>query len=230
MIVGGVLFGFFAGFTYWFPKITGYKLNEKIGAYAAWCWILGFVVAFMPLYILGLMGATRRLDHYDPKTGWAPLFALAGVGVLIVLLGFCIQVWQIIVSIKQRKQNLDTTGDPWDGRTLEWTTASPPPFYNFARIPVVHERDPFWIMKQSQQKPHPLPLEPIHMPKNTSLGVFIGAFSFALGFALTWHMMWLAALSSLGAFACLIARLFHKHTEFTVSVEEIQRIEARRPS
>ena len=128
MIVGGVVFGYFAGITYWFPKIFGFKLNERLGRYAFWCWSVGFTLAFVPLDILGLMGATRRLDHYDASLGWQGLFAVAGVGALIVGAGIGFQLLQFVVSFRQRRQNMDTTGDPWNGRTLEWSTASPVPF------------------------------------------------------------------------------------------------------
>ncbi len=158
VIIGGVVFGLFAGFTYWWPKIFGYKLNEKWGEYAFFCWIFGFLLAFIPLYILGLMGATRRLDHYDPATGWQPLSSFALIGALIIGLGIFCQAVQILVSIRDRKKNRDTTGDPWDGRTLEWSLSSPPPFYNFAVIPEVHERDDFWAVKESGKKRGKTPL------------------------------------------------------------------------
>jgi cytochrome o ubiquinol oxidase subunit 1 len=149
MAIGGALFGIFAGITYWWPKVTGFKLNEKIGKRAFWFWLTGFFVSFTPLYILGFMGATRRMDHYAASTGYQALFITSGFGLIIIATGAALQVWQIIVSVKERKQNLDTTGDPWDGRTLEWATTSPPPFYNFAVIPTVTDRDAFWESKQS---------------------------------------------------------------------------------
>src|SRR5438045_6056980 len=127
MIIGGALFGIFAGITYWFPKVTGFKLNERLGKIAFWFWLSGFFTSFGPLYILGLMGATRRLDHYDPSTGWQPLFIVSAIGFLLISTGIAVQVLQIFVSFKQKKQQLDTTGDPWNARTLEWSTASPPP-------------------------------------------------------------------------------------------------------
>ncbi len=145
MIIGGVLFGFFAGVAYWFPKVTGFRLNERLGKWAFWSWIVGFLLAFMPLYILGFMGATRRLYVVDPA--WQPLFIVAAVGVCVIFLALTFQVLQIVVSIRQRKQRLDLTGDPWNGRTLEWATSSPPPFYNFAVIPKVEGRDAWWIAK-----------------------------------------------------------------------------------
>jgi cytochrome o ubiquinol oxidase subunit 1 len=226
VIIGGVLFGFFAGFSYWFPKFMGYKLDERTGRYAFWCWMIGFLVSFLPLYILGLMGATRRLNHYEASTGWQPLFIVAGVGVLIILAGFGFQVLQILVSYRNRHQNKDTTGDPWNGRTLEWSTTSPPPFYNFAIVPQVHERDAFWAMKQVH--PHSSKkYEAIHMPKNTATGFYIGALSFTFGFGLIWYIWWMAALSFIGMMACLIVRLYDKDTDYHVSAEEVAEIEKR---
>lgn len=227
VIIGGVVFGFFAGYTYWFPKFTGFKLNEKLGKYAFWCWILGFLIAFTPLYLLGFMGATRRLDYYNVQE-WQPLFIVASLGAMLVLLGFGFQVLQLLVSIKQRKENRDLTGDPWNGRTLEWSTSSPPPFYNFAFTPEVHERDAFWIAKHAKEKPLPRKYHDIHMPINTPTGVFIGALSFVFGFAMIWYMFWLAILSGLGIIACCIAHLRIKHTEYLVPAKEVEELETRR--
>jgi len=149
MVIGGALFGIFAGISYWFPKVMGFRLNERIGKYAFWFWVTGVVTSFTPLYILGLMGASRRLDHYDPSLGWQSLFMVAGLGMVIIGIGVALQILQIVVSIIQNKENRDASGDPWDGRTLEWATASPPPEYNFAIIPKVTDRDAFWQMKQA---------------------------------------------------------------------------------
>jgi len=229
MIIGGVLFGTFAGFSYWFPKIIGFTLNERIGKWAFSCWILGFILAFSPLYILGLMGATRRLDHYDASTGWQPLFLIASVGVAVIFIGFGLQILQILVSIKQRKAHMDTTGDPWNGRTLEWSTSSPAPFYNYAIIPQVTCRDPFWEEKQAGTKISEKPIyNPFHMPKNTPLGMFIGLFAFLLGFAIIWHILWLIAVGLIGILTCVIIRLSDDHTEYTVSIQEIEKIEGSR--
>lgn len=226
MVIGGVLFGFLAGITYWFPKIVGFKLNERLGKYAFWCWFIGFLLAFMPLYILGLMGASRRLDHYEASTGWQPLFIVAAIGVVIIMCGIAFQILQIIVSIKERKENRDITGDPWNGRTLEWSTSSPPPFYNFAFIPEVHERDPFWTMKHTQRVEKPQ-YKDIHMPKNTSIGLFMGGFSFILGFALIWHITWLGISGLMGLIICLIVRMFDDDTDYYVLAAEVEKIEAK---
>lgn len=226
MLIGGVVFGFFAGLTYWFPKIFGFRLNEKLGKYAFWCWIIGFLLAFVPLYILGLMGATRRLDSYDPALGWQPLFIVAGIGVVVIGLGVAIQVLQLYVSLKQRKANLDTTGDPWNGRTLEWSTASPPPFYNFAHIPEVDDRDAFWEIKRAGKKLQNSPYESIQLPKNTAMPLILSGLAFLGGFAIVWHIYWLAILSFVAVIFCLILRNLKDNYEYTVPAADIAKIEA----
>ena len=226
MIVGGVVFGFFAGITYWFPKFMGFKLNERLGRYAFWCWLIGFLVAFTPLYILGMMGATRRLDHYDASLGWQGLFIVAGVGVLIIGLGIAFQILQIVVSVIQRKKNLDTTGDPWNGRTLEWSTTSPPPFYNYATTPAVSERDAFWEMKRAKKNPAVV-YEDIEVPKNTSLGLLIGGFAFCIGFGLVWHMWWLAAVGLVGIIVCAIVRVSNDETDYVITAAQVAKLESK---
>lgn len=223
MIVGVALFGIFAGVTYWFPKIFGIKLNERIGKQAFWFWFVGFFVSFVPLYILGFMGATRRLDHYAASTGWQPLYATALVGFCIISCGVAMQIYQLIVSI--REKNYDNTGDPWNGRTLEWSTPSPPPFYNFPFIPKVTNRDEFWEMKQNKNKRPQGPYQDIHMPKNTGMGIYISIISFVLAFALVWYIFWLAFLSLAGVIACVIILSWDDHPEYTVSAKEVARIE-----
>lgn len=227
VIIGGVLFGFFAGITYWFPKITGFKLDENLGHYAFWLWFVGFLVAFMPLYMLGFMGATRRLNHYEASTGWHPLFVVACVGALIILCAVGLQVLQLIVSIKNRKHYSDTTGDPWNGRTLEWSIPSPPPLYNFAIVPKVDKRDAFWEMKKNSPEPKKTHYEDIHMPKNTPIGLFIGGFSLIFGFALTWHIFWLALIGFVGAIVCLIIRLSEDDIDihYYIPAKEVEKIE-----
>jgi cytochrome o ubiquinol oxidase subunit 1 len=228
MIIGGVAFGAFAGVTYWFPKFAGFKLNERLGKYAFWCWLIGFLLAFVPLYILGLMGATRRLDHYAASTGWQGLFIVAGVGLAFILAGVGFQILQIVVSIVQRKKNRDLTGDPWDGRSLEWSTASPPPAYNFAVLPEVHGREAFWEAKHAKTPPPKPKFTAIRMPKNSPLAVLIGALSLAFGFAIIWYMWWLAIIALLGIITCLIVRTSQRETEYTISVERVAQIEAER--
>lgn len=227
MIIGGVVFGYFAAITYWFPKVFGFTLNERLGKYAAGCWIIGFLLAFIPLYILGMMGATRRLNHYDASLGWQGLFIVAGVGVAVIGMGIALQILQFIVSIRQRKQNLDTTGDPWDGRTLEWSTSSPAPEYNFAVIPTVATRDAFWQQKKLKQKPS-TNYKPIEVPKNTPIGLYIAVISFVVGFAIVWHMYWLVPIGLAGIVGCILKRTFDEDSTRTISVAEIKKIEAAR--
>ena len=228
VIIGGVLFGFFAGYTYWFPKITGFRLNERIGRYAFLFWFCGFLLAFLPLYVLGFMGATRRLNHYSELTGWQPYFLVAGVGVVLIIIGLGLLALQLIVSIKKRHAYRDKTGDPWDGRTLEWSIPSPPPLYNFAIEPIVEGKDAFWAMKYEKNKPVEKPhYEPIHMPKNTPTGLFVGALALLFSFSVIWHIYWLALVAFILVIICLIIHLSNDDVEFTISAEEVEKIEAK---
>jgi len=222
--VGGVVFGYFAGITYWFPKYVGFRLNERLGAYAFWCWLSGFVLAFVPLYILGFMGATRRLDHYDSSLGWQGLFIVAGIGALIIMCGVGFQILQIAVSILQRKQNMDTTGDPWDGRTLEWSTVSPPPFYNFAVLPEVTERDTYWEQKQHPVH-HKTQYEDIELPKNSMLGMVIALGALMFGFAMVWHILWLAIVGFLLIILTVIIRISDDDKEYILTAAEVEKME-----
>ncbi len=224
MVIGGVLFGIFCGITYWFPKITGLKLNERIGRSAFWCWIIGFCTSFIPMYVLGFMGATRRLDHYDASTGWQPLFVLMLIGGIIIVIGVALQFAQILASVIQKKYLRDATGDPWNGRSLEWATTSPPQFYNFAVIPKVTTRDAFWKMKQAGL-PKPV-YEDIHMPRNTAAGIYISIFAFLVGFAFVWEIVWLAAVSIVGIIVVFVIRGFNENSEYILSAEEVQQHEA----
>jgi len=226
MIVGGALFGIFAGLTYWFPKFTGFRLNERIGKYAFWTWLVGFFVSFVPLYVLGMMGATRRMDTYDPSTGWQPLFMVSLLGACIIMCAVGLQILQLIVSIKQRNKNRDLTGDPWNGRSLEWFTSSPPPFYNFAVIPHVHGRDAFWEMKKDGIKP--VKYEDIELPRNTPMGIYISGFIFLFGLAMVWHA-WLFAIIGLGgAIVCVLLRTFDEDTEYVLTAAEVEKLEITR--
>ncbi len=227
MAIPGVLFAFFAGITYWFPKIFGFKLDEKLGRVAAYFWIIGFLIAFMPLYLLGFKGATRRLDHYEASTGWQPFFVMAAVGAFVIIIGLCVHLAQLYKSIFHQNKNRDLTGDPWDGRTLEWMTASPPPEYNFAKIPKVDRIDWFWYAKKEHLLKKGGPYLPIEMPKNTGLGVYIGGFSFLLGFGLVWYIWWMALVGLIGTIACVILRGMDDHFEHEISAEKIEQIEAK---
>ena len=224
MIVGGVVFGYFAGLTYWFPKFFGFKLDERLGRYAFWFWLSGFLLAFIPLYILGLMGATRRLDHYDASLGWQWLFIVAAVGVMLVLVGVGFQILQLVVSVKQRHQNLDTTGDPWGGRTLEWSTFSPPPAYNFAVIPEVTGKDAFWTMKHKKDHSEPH-YTAIKVPKNTPVPLLLAGLAGGFGFGMIWHIYWLVAASALGIVLTVIIRSTSDDHERTISAAKIREIE-----
>jgi cytochrome o ubiquinol oxidase subunit 1 len=216
MIIGGVLFGFFAGVAYWFPKVFGFKLNERIGKLAFWSWIIGFLLAFIPLYILGFMGATRRLYEIDP--GWQPLFIVAAIGACVIGLGIFFQTLQIIISIIQRKQNI-AGNDPWNGRTLEWSVSSPPPEYNFVTIPTVDGRDAWWLKKQASQNSPAKETAEIVLPKSTPMGLYVAACAFLFGFGLVWHMWWLAALSAVAIVILLIVRSFDEHIEELVRIQ-----------
>lgn len=226
MVIGGVLFGFFAGFTYWFPKFTGFFLDEKLNRYAFWCWFLGFLLAFMPLYMLGFMGATRRLDHYEASLGWHPLFIMAGIGAFIILCGALIQFFGLFWSIKIRKKNWDHSGgDPWNARTLEWSIPSPPPVYNFAIIPTVNQIDPLWAIKRGEAPEQEKQYEDIHMPVNTPMGVYVGALCVAFGFAMTWHIFWLAIISFTAIGICVIIRLSGKDEHEVIPAEQVKKME-----
>ncbi len=227
VIIGGVVFAIMAGLSFWCPKALGFKMNEGFGKASFWFWLVGFYVAFIPLYVLSFMGATRRISHYDYSTGWHPLFVIAFVGMLIIAVGIACQVLQILVSILKAKQNQDYTGDPWDGRTLEWATSSPPPFYNFARVPTVTSLEPHWDAKHNA-KPifdESQPYEDIHMPRNTGIGVLIGLFAFTLSFGLIWYIWWLVIASGLAIFACVVARSLDHDIDYYVPAKEVERIE-----
>ena len=221
MIIGGVVFGFLAGLTYWFPKIFGFTLHEGLGKAAAWCWIIGFVGAFGPLYILGIMGATRRLDSYDASLGWQGLFIVAGIGLMIIMLGVGLQALQLLVSLIKRKEYRDTTGDPWDGRTLEWSVPSPAPYYNFAVQPVVTTRDAFWHMKQTKQE-HSTKFEPFYLPKNSPFGLIIAFAAFLVAFALIWHIWWLAIVGLVGVLAGILVRASDEEPEYLVTHDMVR--------
>ncbi|MGE6322021.1 cytochrome o ubiquinol oxidase subunit I [Pseudomonas oryzihabitans] len=230
VIIGGAVFGYFAGMIYWFPKVFGFKLNEKLNKQAFWCWLIGFYVAFMPLYMLGFMGMTRRLNHYD-NPDWHPFLVTAAIGAGIIALGILSQLWMFYVSIRDRNlpENVDVTGDPWDGRTLEWSTSSPPPFYNFAEVPEVHDIDAYWGMKEKGiTEKKDADYKQIHMPRNTGAGIVISLFALILGFALIWHIWWLAIASFVGCIVTAVVRSYDDDVDYYVPAEEVARIETAR--
>jgi len=224
MIVGGVLFGAFAGLAYWWPKFTGFKLNERLGVYAFWCWLIGFLLAFVPLYILGIMGAARRMDSYDPSLGWQQLFLVAGAGVMLIALGVFFQVLQIAYSIKTRKQNM-VGPDPWNARTLEWDTPTPTPEYNFAVLAPVDSRDAFWEQKK-RKAVRSTEYEDIHVPKNSAIGICFAVLTGMLGFSIIWHIWWLTLVAFIAIVIAIVLTTLREHTERTISAREVAITEA----
>jgi cytochrome o ubiquinol oxidase subunit 1 len=228
VIIGAILFGMFAGYTYWFPKVFGFRLDERLGKAAFWCWFVGFYLAFGPLYVVGLMGMTRRLQHYD-NPAWYPWLLVAMVGAIVILAGIILLVAQLVVSIRNREELRDTTGDPWDGRALEWSTSSPPPPFNFAVLPHVEGTDAYWLMKQRARErgtPEPEPIyQDIEMPRNSATGFVCAFFAAFLGFALIWQIWWLAALAFIGAFATFVVFAWRDRTEYRIPAAEVARID-----
>ncbi|WP_315762746.1 cytochrome o ubiquinol oxidase subunit I [Sphingomonas sp. Y38-1Y] len=227
VIIGGVLFGMFAGINYWWPKAFGFKLDRKWGLVSFWSWVIGFWVAFTPLYILGLMGVTRRLRTFDDPSLqiW---FVIAGIGAAIIAVGIAAFLVQIAVSIMNRDKLRDETGDPWGGRTLEWATASPPPAYNFAFTPVVHDLDAWHDIKARGGKAPAEGYMDIHMPKNTGAGVILAGLSAASGFGLIWHIWWLAAAGLLGVIGYAIWHSFDYDRDYHIPADEVAETERAR--
>ncbi|MBV8250537.1 MAG: cytochrome o ubiquinol oxidase subunit I [Comamonas sp.] len=227
VIIGGVVFAVFAGINYWFPKAFGFKLNEFWGRASFWFWLVGFWVAFTPLYILGLMGVTRRANHFDDPSLqiW---FIIAACGAALIAAGIGCFFIQLAVSIWKRDELRDVTGDPWEGRTLEWATSSPPPQYNFAFTPVVHDIDAWTDMKKHGYQRPLSGFEPIHMPANTGAGVVIAALSSVFGFAMIWHM-WPLAIGSfaLTVLASIIHTFNYKRDYYIPAAEVVATEEAR---
>ncbi|RUP18709.1 cytochrome o ubiquinol oxidase subunit I, partial [Methylobacterium sp.] len=227
VIIGGVLFGMFAGVTFWFPKAFGFKLDEFWGKMALGFWVTGFYVAFMPLYVLGLMGVTRRMQHFDDPSLqiW---FVIAAIGAALIACGIASQIVMFVVSIRNRDKLRDLSGDPWGGRTLEWSTSSPPPDYNFAFTPVVHDSDAWWDMK-NRGFDRPLKgYKPIHMPKNTAAGAILAALNFIFGLAMVWYVWWLAILSFVAIFVVAIAHTFNYNRDYYIPADVVSRTEGQR--
>jgi cytochrome o ubiquinol oxidase subunit I len=221
-----VLFGAFAGYTYWFPKAFGFRLQEGLGKAAFWCWLIGFYVAFMPLYAVGFLGMTRRMQHYDVAE-WRPWLLLAGVGAVVILIGIIFQIAQLVVSIRDRDELRDYTGDPWDGRSLEWATASPPPVFNFAVLPIVTGPDAYWTMKAEAKEGavQPPDYQPIEMPRNSPTGFVCAFFATLMGFALIWQIWWMVIAGLLGAFATFVVFAWRDHDEYEIPAEEVARVD-----
>ena len=230
MLIPGALFGYLAGYQYWFSKVSGFTLDERLGRWAFACWISGFFLAFMPLYVLGLLGMPRRLERYT-EAPWQLLLLIAALGALVILAGIALLIWQLIFSIRNRERLADRTGDPWNGRTLEWLTASPPAPYNFAVVPRVDAVDALSDMKaRATAGRHATAFTEIRIPRNTGIGAVLGALAFVLGFAMVWHIWWLAALAFAGSAAAIVIRSFDDDIETRLSAEDVARMEnARRP-
>jgi cytochrome o ubiquinol oxidase subunit 1 len=227
VIIGGVLFGGMAGYNYWFPKAFGFKLDARLGRLSFWCWFFGFYLAFMPLYALGLLGMTRRMQHYA-DTSWQPYLIVAEVGALVILCGIIATIVQLIVSIRSRDRRRDLTGDPWDGRTLEWSTASPPPEYNFAVFPHVEGLDAYWSAKQQNRATPAGPYEPIEVPSKSANGFVTAFFAVITGFSLIWHIWWLAILGLACALITLLVFGWIGRVDHVISAEALAGAEAMR--
>lgn len=225
-IIGGVVFGYFAGLTFWFPKTFGIKLNERLGKCAFWCWLVGFYVAFVPIYILGFMGMTRRLNHYSAESGWQPYLIVASIGAAIIFVGVVFQILQVLISVKNRKQAeyQDRTGNPWNAATLEWSIPSPPPFYNFAIEPSVDSRDPLWEKKSSDVEAV-TEYQDIHMPRSSGLPIIIAFFSFLVGFGATWDIYWMMIVGLIGVVVTVLMRSFDYNIDYYVKADEVKETE-----
>jgi cytochrome o ubiquinol oxidase subunit 1 len=228
VIIGGVLFGAFAGYTYWFPKAFGFRLHEGLGIAAFWFWLIGFYVAFMPMYALGFLGMTRRMQHYDVAE-WRPWLMLAAAGVVVIMIGIVFQIAQLVFSIRHRAELRDVTGDPWDGRSLEWATASPPPVFNFAVLPEVEGPDAYWEVKRHVRRGGAEGEAPayrdIEMPRNSPTGFVCAFFATIMGFALIWHIWWLVLLGGIGAFATFVVFAWRDHDEYVIPATEVAQID-----
>ncbi|HEY1934512.1 MAG TPA: cbb3-type cytochrome c oxidase subunit I [Acetobacteraceae bacterium] len=231
VIIGSVLFAAFGGITYWFPKAFGFRLHEGWGKAAFWLFLIGFYATFMPMYVLGLLGMTRRLQQYD-VAAWHPWVLLAGVGILITIASAVCLVMQVVAAIRHRDELRDETGDPWDGRSLEWSTASPPPAFNFAVLPDVQGGQPYWDIKQraieTQQLAAEPDYQPIEMPRNSPTGFITAFFSSFTGFALIWHIWWLVGLGLIAAYATFVWFAWRDVEEYVVPAEEVARIDRER--
>jgi len=227
VIIGGVLFGAFAGYNYWFPKAFGFTLDERWGKASFWCWLVGFYLAFVPLYVLGMMGMTRRLQHIaDPS--WRPLLLVAELGAIIIFLAILCMAAQLYVSIRTRESRRDLTGDPWNGRTLEWATTSPPPAYNFAVMPTVETIDAFWEMKRRGLTPGEPAYEAIEMPRNSPTAFVTAFFAVITGFSLIWQIWWLVILGLLAILLIVLVFGWSENRQHEITAGEMAQLERAR--
>ncbi len=227
VIIGGVVFGLFAGINYWFPKAFGFRLDEFWGKCSFWFWLIGFWVAFAPLYVLGLMGVTRRVSHFEDASLqiW---FQIAAFGAVLIAIGIACMLIQFVVSFRNRHALRDESGDPWHGRTLEWSTSSPPPAYNFAFTPIVHDTDAWYDMKNRGFERPVSGYKSIHMPKNTAAGLVISTFATICGFALIWHMWLIAGVAFAAMLVSTIIHTFNYKRDYHIPAEEVATVEAAR--
>ena len=228
VIIGAVVFGAFAGINFWFPKAFGFRLHEGLGKASFWCWLIGFYLAFMPLYVVGLEGMTRRMQHYDVPE-WRPWLLVAAAGAVVILIGILAQIAQLVVSFQRREELRDVTGDPWQGRSLEWSTASPPPAFNFAVLPRVQGRDDYWHKEHDPDRRREAAAEPryeaIEMPRNSPTGFVSAFFATFIGFGMIWHIWWLVGASVVGAYATFVVFAWRDRTEYEIPAEEVARID-----
>ena len=228
VIIGAVVFGAFAGINFWFPKAFGFRLHEGLGKASFWCWLIGFYLAFMPLYVVGLEGMTRRMQHYDVAE-WRPWLLVAAAGAVVILVGILVQIAQLIVSFRRQDELRDRTGDPWQGRSLEWSTASPPPAFNFAVLPRVEGRDDYWHKEHDPDRRQETAGEPryeaIEMPRNSATGFVSAFFATFAGFGMIWHIWWLVGVSLAGAFATFVVFAWRDRTEYEIPADEVARID-----
>jgi cytochrome o ubiquinol oxidase subunit 1 len=231
VIIGSTIFGAFAGLTFWFPKAFGFRLDETWGKRAFWFTFAGLWATFLPLYMAGLLGMTRRMQHYDVPE-WRPWVLLAGVGTVVIFIGVACQVIQLVVSIRNRHALRDEMGDPWDGRSLEWSTTSPPPAFNFATMPNVEGEEPYWSIKRRAIETQDLAKEPdykaIHMPRNSPTGFICAFFSTITGFALIWEIWWMVAAGLVAAFATFVVFAWWDKREYEIPAEEVAKVERER--
>jgi cytochrome o ubiquinol oxidase subunit 1 len=228
VIVGGVVFALLAGIAYWWPKAFGFRLHEGWGRAAFWFGLVGFYVTFMPMYVVGILGMTRRLQHYEVAE-WRPWILISGLGIFILVGGLICQIVQLVVSFVRRNELRDATGDPWDGRTLEWATSSPPPVFNFAVLPQVKDAEYYWEVKRRAREAARLGKEPdyapVEMPRNSPTGFVCAFFAAILGFALIWHIWWLMTIGLVGAYATFVAFAWRDVPEYVIPADEVARID-----
>lgn len=221
-LIGGTVFGCLAGLTYWWPKIFGFLLDERLGKWSFWTFFIGFHLCFFPQYILGFQAMPRRIYTYPAEAGWTAGNFISTVGAFVMGIGFIILVYNIYYSARYGKR--DTTGDPWNGRTLEWSIPSPAPHYNFARVPEVKKQDDFWYRKKENRKGSEEPLQPIHLPNNTGMPIIFSAFMFVAGFGFVFEWYLLVIIGLMGVFGSMLWRTFNDYdAHHYVPVEEIEK-------